>query len=177
MWSSRRAAPAAHESPQAPHRRPQRCAGFWFSVWWPVALGLLVIGIESTPYLGADETSGPLRRLFEASFGPVGDLRWDILHHLIRKSGHFVGYGLIALAWLRAWWFTLPRARYFQDFALALLGTALIASCDEWHQSFLPNRSASPWDVLLDCSGAVVLCLLTYLFLRITHPDRLVRPV
>jgi VanZ family protein len=41
-----------------------------------------------------------------------------------------------------------------------MLGTYLIASCDELHQTFLPNRSGSIWDVLIDCSGALVMQLL-----------------
>jgi VanZ family protein len=85
------------------------------------------------------------------------DARWEILHHLIRKSGHFLGYGAIGLLWLRAWWMTLPRSRFLHDAFLALLGTALVASADEWHQTFLPNRTGSPWDVLLDCCGAIAL--------------------
>jgi len=54
--------------------------------------------------------------------------------------------------------------------ALALLGTALIASSDEFHQSFLPNRTASPWDVLIDCSGAITMQVLVYFFLRWFRP-------
>jgi VanZ family protein len=79
------------------------------------------------------------------------------------------------LAWLRAWWMTLPRSRFLSDALLALIGTALIASCDEWHQTFLPNRTGTPWDVLLDCCGAVTLELLLYLFVRSFRPKRLAR--
>ena len=125
--------------------------------------------------MGADHTSGPLRALFQFVFGPIGDARWDLVHHYIRKSGHFVGYGLIGLAWLRAWWFTLPHSRFLPDALLALLGTALIASCDEWHQSYLPNRTGTPKDVLLDCTGAIVLQLIVYTFMRTIRPKRLAR--
>jgi VanZ family protein len=62
-----------------------------------------------------------------------------------------------------------------QDALLALLGTALVASADEWHQSFLPNRTGSPWDVLLDCCGAITLQLLIYVFMRLVKPKRLAR--
>jgi hypothetical protein len=51
----------------------------------------------------------------------------------------------------------LPVLRFFPDALLALLGTALVASCDEWHQTFLPNRTGTPWDVLLDCCGHAAL--------------------
>jgi VanZ family protein len=95
---------------------------------------------------------------------------------LIRKSGHFVGYGAIGIAWLRAWWMTFPRLRFFSDAVLALLGTAAIACCDEWHQAYLPNRTSSPWDVLLDCCGAVTMLLLVYLSVRLFRPRCLAHP-
>jgi VanZ family protein len=143
---------------------------FWLSAWFPVAVGVGVIVLESTEWFGSNHTSRPLRWLFEAIFGPVGNARWEVLHHLIRKSGHFFGYGAIGLAWLRAWWMTLPRSHFLQDAFLALLGTALVASCDEWHQTFLPNRTGTPWDVLLDCCGAITLQLLVYIFMRLFRP-------
>jgi VanZ family protein len=148
---------------------------FWFNAWLPVALGVAVIAMESTEFMGADHTSGPLRLLFEAIFGRVSHAQWEFIHHLIRKSGHFLGYGAIGLAWLRAWWMTLPSSHFVQDALLALLGTALVASADEWHQSFLPNRTGSPWDVLLDCCGAITLQLLIYVFMRLVKPKRLAR--
>ena len=148
---------------------------YWINIWWPVAVGLCIIGFESTESLGSNNTSGPLRLIFEAIFGPVSNARWEIVHHFIRKSGHFIGYGLLGLAWLRAWWMTLPRSRFLHDAMLALLGTAITASADEYHQSFLPNRTSSIWDVLLDCCGAITLQLLIYVFMRIFRPKRLAR--
>jgi VanZ family protein len=148
---------------------------YWVYVWSPVVLGIAIIVLESTEWFGADHTSGPLRRVYEAVFGHTSDARWNIIHHYIRKSGHFLGYGFIGLAWLRAWWFTLPHSRFLQDALLALLGTGFIASCDEWHQTFLPNRTGTPWDVLLDCTGAIILQMIVYLFMRIFKPKRLAR--
>jgi VanZ family protein len=131
--------------------------------------------MESTELLGSEHTSGPLRWLCEALFGRFNDEVWNLVHHIIRKSGHFLGYGVIGLAWLRAWWMTLPHSRFFQDAFLALLGTALMASADELHQAYLPNRTGTPWDVLLDCCGAITLQFLVYIFMRITKPKRLAR--
>ena len=138
-------------------------------------LGICVIATESTAYFGADHTSGPLRWLWQHLFGQVSDERWELFHHIIRKTGHFVGYGTMGLLWLRAWWMTLPRKRFLLDATLALLGTALVASADEFHQSFLPNRTGVPSDVLLDCSGAVVLLLIAYFYIRLRWPQRLAR--
>lgn len=148
---------------------------FWFNAWLPVLLGVGVILVESTEFMGADHTSGPLRSIYEGIFGSVSDARWELLHHYIRKSGHFFGYGFIGLAWLRAWWMSLPHSQFLQDAMLALLGTATIAAADEYHQSLLPNRSSSPLDVLLDCCGALTLQLVVYVLMRIAKPKRLTR--
>jgi VanZ family protein len=51
----------------------------------------------------------------------------------------------------------------FRWATIAVLGTALVASLDEWHQSFIPSRTGTPRDVLLDtCAGiaAQILILL-----------------
>ena len=148
---------------------------YWIYVWLPVVVGIAVIILESTEWFGSNHTSRPLRRIFEALFGNISNPRWETIHHYIRKSGHFLGYGFIGLAWLRAWWLTLPHSRFLPDALLALLGTALVASCDEWHQTFLPNRTGTPWDVLLDCTGAITLQLLVYIFMRSFKPKRLAR--
>jgi VanZ family protein len=156
-------------------RSSKRGLGYWISAWLPVAIGICVILMESTELFGADHTSGPLRWLFESIFGPVASARWPMIHALIRKSGHFFGYGFIGLAWLRAWWMTLPHSRFIHDALLALMGTALVASFDEFHQTFLPNRTGSPWDVLLDCCGAITLQVAVYGLMRMIRPKKLAR--
>jgi VanZ family protein len=148
---------------------------FWLRAWLPVVAAICVIALESTAYLGADHTSVPLRWLFQHLFGPVSNANWERLHHFIRKSGHFLGYGTMGLLWLRAWWMSLPRSGFALDASLALLGTAIVASTDEFHQSFLPNRTGVPSDVMLDCCGAIVLQLLVYIFMRLIFPKRLAR--
>jgi VanZ family protein len=98
--------------------------------WLPALLLMLVIfGFSSRP--GDDLPS----------FGG-----WD---YFVKKGGHAVGYGLLALAYLRA----LPRRNYVLAWFLALLFSAT----DEFHQSFVPGRNASLIDVLVfDNLGAVV---------------------
>jgi VanZ family protein len=153
----------------------RRKLSFWINVWLPVALGICLIAMESTPAFGADHTSGPLRAIFQAIFGPVSDNDWGHIHLYIRKCGHFAGYGLLGLAWLRAWWMTLPNSLFLHDALLALLGTGITASADEFHQTFLPNRTGTPWDVLLDCCGVLTMQLLVYVFMRIFRPKKLTR--
>lgn len=153
----------------------ERDVGFWIRAWLPVAIGIAVIATESTAYFGADHTSGPFRWVWEHIFGPVASGRWDTIHHYIRKTGHFLGYGTLGLIWLRAWWRTLPCVSFATEAVLAVLGTAVVATGDEFHQTFLPNRTGLPSDVLLDCAGAIVMVLLFYCALRLLSPDRLAR--
>jgi VanZ family protein len=136
--------------------------------WLPVLAFAMVFAVESTPYFGADRTSDPLQRMVEAIFGYDVCVHWDLIHHLIRKSGHFMGYGIFSLICFRGFWITLQNAafqllRQLWAHGLAIMATFLVASADEFHQSFLPNRCGQFSDVLLDCCGAVVLCLVLFL--------------
>lgn len=134
-------------------------------VWLPVVLMVVVIAIESTPTFGANNTTHWFRAGYEFLFGRVDDLQWMSIHHDLRKTGHFVGYGLVGVAWLRAWlmtwlvWMQKRPAHVWRGYAalMAVLCTMLVAACDELHQSYLPNRTGVPQDVLLDTAGAVSL--------------------
>lgn len=134
--------------------------------WIPALIGMAVIFGESTVTMSASNTSRWLYPIWVHLFGPVSPARWEVIHHYIRKTGHFVGYGSLSLTFYYGWTFTLRQrvanwsARFRQSALLALLCTLLLASWDEWHQSFLPGRTSSPRDVLLDCCGALVAHLL-----------------
>jgi len=152
-----------------------RPARYWIDAWWPVALGIAVICVESTGFMGADHTSEPLRAIWQLLFGHVSDAAWEPIHHIIRKCGHFFGYGFLGLTWLRAWRRTLPNVHRLAHATLALLGTSMIASADEFHQSFLSNRTSSVWDVLLDCTGALVLLFIVWGFTRMRRTSAMAK--
>ena len=143
---------------------------WWVYVWVPVLVAVGVIAVESSNTFSAQNTSGWLRPLVEHLFGPISDAAWDPIHHSIRKTGHFVGYGLVDLSFLRAWLYSLVKERpkpllawRLESCVLAVLSTAVVASCDEIHQTFLPTRTGQLSDVLLDSSGAITMCLLVWL--------------
>ena len=143
------------------------------STWLPVAIGLVIIAVESTAGLSSEKTSRFLRPLFAWLFGPMTDEHWSIFHHILRKSGHFVGYGTLGLTWLRAWLRTFAgRTQWTQNtwrLRSAVLGvvcTFLTASADEFHQSFLPSRTGQFSDVLLDTCGALIFTLIVALLWR-----------
>jgi len=133
------------------------------STWLPVVIGLAVIAIESTASLSAEHTSRFLRPVFTWLFGSMTDAHWDIFHHLLRKTGHFIGYGTLGLVWLRAWLRTFAartmwtRVQWRKNAAaLGVICTFLTASADEYHQTFLPSRTGRFADVLLDTAGALL---------------------
>jgi VanZ family protein/inosine-uridine nucleoside N-ribohydrolase len=76
------------------------------------------------------------------------------LNDLARKFAHFSEYALLFLVmrWVGA---GLVRQHSAPAASLVVLGLCfLYAFCDEWHQSFVPNRTSSALDVLIDCLGA-----------------------
>jgi len=141
------------------------------STWLPVAIGLAIIVIESTDGLSAEKTSHFLRPFFAWLFGPMTDEHWQVFHHILRKCGHFVGYGSLGIAWLRAWLRTLAtRLQWTQAAwrlraaALGVVCTFLTASADEYHQTFLPSRTGQFSDVLLDTCGALIFTSIVAIF-------------
>ncbi len=143
---------------------------WWFNVWTPVAFAVAIICAESTNTFSSQNTSGWLRPFVQYWFGVIQTDNWDTFHHYLRKTGHFVGYGGVAFTFLRAWLYTLDRsgqktllAWRLRSSLLAIASTAFVASCDEFHQTFIPSRTGTPLDVLLDTIGATTLCLLVWL--------------
>jgi VanZ family protein len=135
--------------------------------WIAAILWLIVIAIESTNLGSSNNTSRILYPLLHFLFGM--DLpHFEYLHHYLRKGGHVFGYGLLSILLFRAWRETLPSLQNlkwtFRWSAIAVLGTAVVASLDEWHQSYLPSRTGTPWDVLLDTCAGIAAQILLFLF-------------
>jgi len=85
--------------------------------------------------------------------------RFDVLHALLRKTGHFVGYFTLSVLLFRSWRASFPRlsTRWCLQWAtLAFLGTSLVATFDEWHQTFLPSRTGNVRDVILDSTAGFI---------------------
>ncbi len=56
-------------------------------------------------------------------------------------------------------------------FGAALLGSALFAASDEFHQTFVQSRTPSVHDVFLDVAGALLGLLIVTVFAR-RHPKQ-----
>lgn len=71
-----------------------------------------------------------------------------------RVAGHLLAFGTLAACLLLALsWGRRPRLR---DAAIAFGITVLFAISDEWHQSFVPDRTGRLDDVVTDTIGALI---------------------
>jgi len=135
--------------------------------WIAAILWLIVIAIESTALLSSHNTSRILYPVLHFLFGVDLD-RFEVWHIYIRKSGHVVGYGILSILLFRAWRATLPSVsnmKWALRWAtIAILGTALVASLDEWHQTFIPSRTGRWQDVVLDTCAGVAAQILLFLW-------------
>jgi VanZ family protein len=144
--------------------------------WLPAFFWIGIIMLESTPYFGADHTGSWLAAIVSPLFGHSALKYVDFVNHIMRKTGHFSGYGILSFLLYRGWreitliqvedrlkpalrtpefLKSLRRVWCARASALAILSTFLVASLDEFHQSFLPNRTGVFRDVLLDTTGAL----------------------
>jgi hypothetical protein len=152
-------------------------AGPWFprlsserhdllKAWIAAVLWLIVIAIESSALLSAHNTSRILYPILHFLFG-LDWPRFHQWHFYIRKGGHVVGYAILSILLFRAWRASLPAVRNarwtWKWTTMAIVGTIVVASLDEWHQSFLPSRTGKWQDVVLDtCAGIGAQLLLLF---------------
>jgi VanZ family protein len=140
--------------------------------WIALILWLIVIAIESTALLSSANTSRILYPLLHFLFKLDWD-RFDVWHFYIRKGGHVVGYGILSVLIFRACRATSPQVlklRWSSRWTvLAVLGTAVVASLDEWHQSFIPTRTGRWQDVVLDTCAGIAAQILVFLWLKASY--------
>jgi VanZ family protein len=112
----------------------------WLKWWGPALVYAVVIFVCSSI---SDPPSPP---------GPVTD-----------KDLHFALFAGLAVVVLRA----LTRGRWREVTTAATLQAVAITTAygasDEWHQHFVPGRSADPRDLLADAIGAIVAVLIVWL--------------
>ena len=142
--------------------------------WIAAILWLILIAIESSALLSARNTSRVLYPLLHFFFGMDWE-RFEVWHFYIRKAGHVVGYATLSVLLFRAWRATLPAMRdvkwTLRWATIAILGTALVASLDEWHQSFIPSRTGRWQDVVLDTCAGIVAQALVFLWWKAYRKD------
>jgi len=123
-------------------------AKYWLAavVWACIISGL------STDTFSSEHTSRFILPVLHWLFPSAGANALELMHEVIRKAAHLTEYFILGIL--------LHRALRGEDrgwklkwaiWAIAI--AAAYASLDEFHQSFVPSRTASPWDALIDTVG------------------------
>ena len=87
---------------------------------------------------------------------------FGLLDFIVKKGGHALGYGLLALAYLRGLnWGGHDNSKFVQTMWTAWALAVIYSATDEFHQSFVPGRHAVVTDVMIDAAGAALMLYLT----------------
>ncbi|WP_332698832.1 VanZ family protein [Halalkalibacter lacteus] len=118
-------------------------------VWWGIAVAWCIATAVATqqPFFTGDSTEELLSNPFFDS---------AILNYIARKCVHVTAFGLLAL------WFWLALRGKQHRYALAWGLATLYGAIDEWHQSFIPDRSGAVTDVLINSFGACLMLAIVY---------------
>ena len=131
----------------------------------PLVGWAILIFIGSGSLLSAEHTSGLLIAL-KRWFPSASEEFLNLVHFLIRKGGHVTEYAILAGLAAHAFrnsFHSLLRRRWF-SFSLAL--AIIYALADEFHQSFVPSRTASIYDSMIDSAGALLALTVIWLWNR-----------
>ncbi len=148
---------------------------------------MTVIAFESA-FLSAARTGSFIDPILHRMLPFLSYAQVEHIHEIGRKVGHFIGYGLMSYFFFRAFRGTYhvyhgtenilrtriaPAGRVLFGYvwqwrwaALAMVGTALVATADEVHQMHDRSRTGSWRDVLLDSVGALVFQLVILAIIR-----------
>ncbi len=134
--------------------------------WLPVIVWASLISLFSTDEFSSSNTSrfiGPLIRWLI----PSASLELqDLLHHISRKLAHWSEYFVLSFLLLRALQGPSgPRSSLRTGWIMwTLILVSLYALIDEWHQSYVPSRTASFADSMVDFFGGA--CAVAWRYLR-----------
>lgn len=143
----------------------------WLRRWGPAILWAAVIWTFSTRAFSAEQTSRFIFPLLRWLLPHATTETLALLHGLLRKCGHLTEYFIFSLLVLRGVRGGRPGWRLAWGVAVVLIAAGY-AALDEFHQSFVPERTASPWDLLLDSAGAVIAQFFAWIYVR-RHPQPL----
>ncbi len=82
------------------------------------------------------------------------ELVWGAVWLLVVKGWHFAEFAILQILATRTldWWLA---KRTQGNVLLAALGCVAFAASDEWHQTFVPDRYGTAWDVFVDSLGVM----------------------
>lgn len=136
-----------------------RSAARFLLRWIPLLAWMLFISFASSDNFSATNTSRIIGPLVLWLFPHTSAENLEAIHLVIRKLAHFSEYGLLALLAARAFRgspHSLLRQRWILVSLILIASYALI---DEYHQTFVPSRTPSIYDSLIDVIGGSAVLL------------------
>jgi VanZ family protein len=118
------------------------------------------ISFASTDEFSAVNTSRIIGPILYWLFPNTTPETLAVVHYAVRKAAHFCEYAVLGLLSARAFRTSSQPILRRHWFLSALLLIAIFALVDEYHQSFVPSRTASVYDSLIDTSGGLVALIL-----------------
>ena len=138
----------------------QRRAIRFLTHYLPLLIWLGFIFFASTSEFSANNTSRIVGPLVLWLFPTTSPETLAIIHGITRKVAHFTEYALLAFLAARAFRTASHSFVRRHWFFISLVLVAVYALLDEYHQSFVPSRTASLVDSLIDISGGLTMLLL-----------------
>ena len=131
--------------------------------WLPaIAWACLVPGL-STDAFSSEHTSVFIIPLLRWLFPHAGAETLELMHAVVRKTAHVTEYFIFSI-FLMVGLRGKDRVWKLRWAIWAVVIAAGYASLDEFHQSFVASRTASPWDALLDTTGAAAAQVVLWLW-------------
>ena len=138
----------------------------FLSRYVPLLIWLIFISVASSNSFSANNTSRIIGPLVLWVFPNTTPEQLATIHFLTRKLAHFTEYAILALLAARAFW-TSPNPALKRRWFLISLGIIVVyALIDEFHQSFVPSRTASIADSVIDMVGGLTALLVLRTRLR-----------
>jgi VanZ family protein len=135
----------------------------WLRYWWPALIWALVISVFSTGLFKSDNTGHVIIPMLRFLLPHASAETLDFLHHIIRKCGHLTEYFILSMLILRGIR-AGEKGLYLRWVLVTILIVACYAALDEYHQSFVPGRTAAVGDVLIDTTGGIAAQIVASLF-------------
>ncbi len=139
-----------------------------FRRYAPLLLWMGFIFFASTAEFSGSNTSKVLEPLLLWFFPRINEETIGIIHLIVRKAAHFTEYAIFAVLAARAFLGSSHDVlrRHWLLVALALI--TFYSLSDEFHQSFVPTRTASIYDSMIDTAGGFV-TLVSLALWRVWH--------
>jgi VanZ family protein len=130
------------------------------SHYLPLIAWLAFISFASSDNFNAANTSRIIGPLILWLFPNTSPETLAVIHFITRKIAHFTEYAILGFLAARAFR-TSPRPsikqRWFLICAALVVAYALL---DEYHQSFVPSRTASILDSMIEMAGGLTALLI-----------------